>query len=92
MFGETITVNVAVVAHWPAVGVKTYVPELVLSTTEGVHMPVTPSIDVPINEGTDPPSQIDSIVPKLNVGVIFGVTVTGRVVVTPHVLPSGVNV
>ena len=27
MLGTTVTVSVAVVAHWPAVGVNVYVPE-----------------------------------------------------------------
>jgi hypothetical protein len=47
-----------------------------LLTTEGFHVPVIPLLDVVGNAGTVPPEQIDKVVPKVNVGVTFGVTVT----------------
>ena len=55
-----------------------------MSTTEGLHVPFIPFVDVFGNNGTDPPAQMVSVVPKLNVGVIFGLTVTVNVVATAH--------
>jgi hypothetical protein len=63
-----------------------------LSTTAGLHVPVTPLSDVAGNEGTVPPPHIVSVVPKLNVGMTFGFTVTVKVVVVAHCPASGVNV
>lgn len=71
MFGFTVTENIAVVAHCPAVGVKAYVAEFWLSTVEGLHAPVIPFVDVVTKVGTDPPAQIVRLAPKLNVGAIF---------------------
>ena len=48
--------------------------------------------DVLSNAGTVPPAQIVSAVPKLNVGVIFGSTVTVNVVVVAHNPAVGVKV
>jgi hypothetical protein len=76
MFGLTVTVNDVVVAHSPAVGVNVYVPEFWLSTAEGLHVPVIPFVDVVVSAGTVSPAQIVRLVPKLNVGVMFGLTVT----------------
>ena len=42
--------------------------------------------------GTAPPAQIVELVPKLNVGVIFGLTVTVNVVGFVHWPEVGVNV
>ena len=84
IFGLTVTVNVVVVAQSPAVGVNVYTPLAVLLTIEGLHVPVIPLVDVVGNNGTVPPEQIVSVVPKLNVGVIFGVTVTLIVTGNPH--------
>ena len=92
IFGFTVTVNVAVVAHCPAVGVKVYVPEFWLSTIEGFHVPFIPLEDVVGNVGTIPPAQIVSEVPKLNVGVIFGLTVTVKLVGFVHCPAFGVKV
>jgi hypothetical protein len=92
MFGATVTVNVVGNAHWPAVGVNVYVPLAVLLTLDGLQVPVTPLPEVVGNAGTDPPEQILSDVPKLNVGVTFGVTVTVNVVGTAHCPAVGVNV
>ena len=55
-------------------------------------MPVIPLSDELGNTGTVPPAQIVSAVPKLNVGVIFGFTVTANVVVVAHNPAVGVNV
>jgi len=63
-----------------------------LSTTEGLQVPVIPFCDVPGNVGTLPPAQMISVVPKLNVGVIFGLTVTVNVAGFAHCPAFGVNV
>jgi hypothetical protein len=84
MFGLTVTVNVAVVAHCPAVGVNKYVPDAVLLTVAGFHVPVIPFDDVVGKLGTVPPEHIVSVVPKLNVGVILAATVTLNVAVVAH--------
>ena len=91
IFGLTVTVNEKGKAQRPAVGVKVYVPELVLLTTEGFHVPVTPLSDVVGRVGTEPPEQM-VIFPKLNVGITFGLTVTLNVVGTAHCPAPGVNV
>ena len=89
--GVTVTVNVVVVAHWPAVGVKVYVPLAVLLTTAGDHVPVMPLVDVNGNTGATEPSHIDAT--GLKVGVTFGVTVISKVVVAvAHCPTAGVNV
>ena len=49
-------------------------------------------VDVVGNVGTVPPEQIVSVVPKLNVGVTIGLTVTVKVVVVAHNPAVGVNV
>ena len=90
--GVTVTVNVVVVAQRPAVGVNVYTPLAVLLTTDGLHVPVIPLVDVVGNVGTVPPEHIVSVVPKLNVGVIFGLTVTVKVVVVAQRPAVGVNV
>ena len=92
ILGFTVTVNVVGVAHNPAVGVKVYVPEVWSFTIAGLHVPVIPLSDELGNAGTVPPAQIVSDVPKLNVGVIFGFTVTVNVVVVAHNPGVGVNV
>ena len=84
--------NVNVVAQVPAVGVNTYVPLVVLLTTAGFHVPVIPLLDVVGNVGTFAPEHTVNAVPKLNVGVIFGVIVTVKVVVVAHCPAVGVNV
>jgi hypothetical protein len=50
----------------------------------GVQVPVIPFPEVPGNAGTVPPAQMVSDVPKVNVGVMFGFTVTVNVVVVAH--------
>ena len=76
IIGFTVTVSVVVVAHNPAVGVNVYVPELLLSTVAGLQVPVMPLVDVVGNDGAAVPAHIVTLVPKVNVGVIFGFTVT----------------
>ena len=68
-----------------------YVPEFRLSTTAGLHVPLTPFVDVVDSVGTAPPSQIVRELPKLNEGVMFGFTVTVNVTGAVHAAP-GVNV
>jgi hypothetical protein len=68
------------------------VPEFRLSTVEGLHVPFIPSVDVVGNVGTAPPEQTERLVPKLNVGVMFELTVTTNDVVVAHCPPVGVKV
>ena len=86
--GPTLTVMVADVAHCPDVGVKVYVVVVVLSTA-GDQLPVTPFVDVP---GSDivPPEQIDEM--ALKAGVLFGFTVTVMDAVVAHCPDVGVKV
>ena len=84
MFWFTVTVKVAVVAHCPAEGVKVYVPDAVLLTTAGLHAPVMPLLEMDANVGTETPEQIVKVVPKLNEGVAFCVTVTVKVAGKAH--------
>ncbi len=55
-----------------------------MSTDEGLQVPVMPLVDVVGNDGTVSPAQIVRLVPKLNVGVVLGVTVTVMVVGILH--------
>ena len=59
-------------------------PEVELLTVAGLHVPLIPFVDVFGKIGTEPPAQIVSDVPKLNVGIMFGFTVTVNVVGTAH--------
>jgi hypothetical protein len=90
MPGFTVTVIVVVEAHWPASGVKVYVPLAVLLTTDGDQLPVIPFVDVVGNVGATEPEQIGAKAAK--VGVTLGVTVTVNVAVVAHWPASGVNV
>jgi len=67
------------------------VPELVLLTVAGFHVPVIPLLEVFGSVGTALPEQIVDD-PKLNVGVTFGLTVTLNVVGSAHRPADGVNV
>jgi hypothetical protein len=91
-FALTVTVKVTGMAQMPAAGVNVYVPEFKLLTVAGLHVPETPLMDVAGNEGTLPPEQMLREVPKLNVGVVFGLTVTANVVFVAHWPAAGVNV
>ena len=55
-------------------------------------MPVIPFVDVVGNAGTEPPAQMVSVVPKLNVGVRLGVTFTVKVAGKAHCPAVGVKV
>ena len=66
--------------------------EDVLLTVAGLQLPEIPFIEVPGSDGTDPPSQIESEVPKLNVGVTFGFTVTVNISVVAQIPADGVKV
>jgi len=55
-----------------------------LSITEGLHVPAIPFVDVAGNVGADVPAHMVRDVPKLNVGVRIGFTVTANVVVVAH--------
>ena len=90
--GVTVTVNVIGNAQTPAVGVNVYTPEAWLSTVEGLQVPLIALSDVVGSVGTIPPAHIVSVVPKLNVDVTLGVTVTVNVVATAHCPAVGVNV
>jgi len=68
-FGLTVTVNVVVAAHWPASGVKVYVPLTVLLTTAGDQVPVMPFVDVNGSTGAVELSHIEAT--GLKVGVMF---------------------
>jgi hypothetical protein len=55
-----------------------------LSIVEGNHVPLMPLSDVVGSDGTLLPAQIDSVVPKLNVGVMLAFTVTASEVGMAH--------
>ena len=67
-------------------------PLVELLTTAGLHVPVILLVDVVGSVGTVAPAQIVAVVPKLNVGVMFGATVTVYVVVVAHKPTVGVKV
>jgi hypothetical protein len=62
-----------------------------LSKTEGLQLPVIPLLDINGTEGTVPPAQMVSDVPKLKVGVMFGFTVTVKFVVVAQSPAVGVK-
>lgn len=82
--GFTVTLNVIMFAHTPGAGVNVYEPEFWLSTLTGLHAPVMPLLEVAGKIGTAVPAHTDSDVPKLNEGVMFGLTVTLKVVLVAH--------
>jgi len=90
IFWSMFTESVKGKAH-PVEGMKVYVPEVLLSTTEGFHVPLIPLFDVKGSEGTAFPEQMLSDGPKLNAGVTIGLTVTLNVVDVAHWFASGVN-
>jgi len=59
---------------------------------DGLQVPVIPFVDVVGNAGTVPPLQITRLVPMLNNGRTFGLTITLNVVVGAQIPPAGVNV
>ena len=90
IFGLTIIVKEVVVAHCPAVGVKVYVPVVVLSTVEGFQIPVYPSFDVDNKIGLVAPEHIGAIAIKL--GTTNGFTVTVKPIDGAHCPASGVKI
>lgn len=58
----------------------------------GLQVPVYPFVDVVGNDGTALPAHIVNVVPKLNVGMMLGFTVTSNVVGNAHWPGAGVNV
>ena len=88
-FGLTVIVNVVVVAHCPAVGVKVYVVVAVLFKA-GDQLPVIPLFEVVGSADKVAPEQIGATAVK--VGVTFGLTVIVKVVVVPHCPAVGVKV
>jgi hypothetical protein len=89
IFGFTVMLRVAVVAHCPAVGVNVYVVVVVLSKA-GDQVPVYPLREVVGKAVNVPPSHIGATAVK--VGRIFGFTVMLRVAVVAHCPAVGVNV
>ena len=77
-------------AHWPASGVKVYVPLTVLLINAGAQLPVMPLSDVAGSIGATEPSHIAAI--ELKVGVMFGKTVISIVDSVAHCPASGVKV
>ena len=61
-----------------------------LLTVEGLHVPVTPLLDVVGSTGAVAPLQI--VVVMLNAGTVFGVTVTLTVTGNAHKPAVGVKV
>jgi hypothetical protein len=90
MLELTVTSNVVVVAHCPAAGVNVYVPDDVLLTVAGLHIPVTPFVDVAGSIGAVDPVQIGFTAAK--VGMMLELTVTSNVVVAAHCPAVGVNI
>jgi hypothetical protein len=88
-FGLTVIVNVAVVAHCPAVGVNVYVVVVVLPKA-GAHVPVIPFVEVVGSGASVAPEHIGAT--AVNVGVTFGLTVIVIVAVVAHCPVVGVNV
>jgi hypothetical protein len=73
--GFTVMLIVVVVAHCPAVGVNVYVPEVVLFTVDGDHVPEIAFVDVVGNVGAVVPEQKATIGVKVGVVLLFTVTV-----------------
>ena len=61
-------------------------------TTAGLHVPVMPLEDVLGKLGTPSPLQIEAEVPNEKLGVIFGFTVTVKLVHVTHPPEVGVNI
>jgi hypothetical protein len=55
-----------------------------LSIVAGLHVPVTPLVEVPGKAGAVAPAQIANDPPKLNVGVRIGLTVTLKLAGNAH--------
>ena len=55
-----------------------------MSTVAGLQVPEIPFSEFAGNEGTVAPAQIVRDVPKVNVGISFGFTVTVNIAVVAH--------
>ncbi len=86
----TVIVSVAVFAHCPAFGVNVYVPDVVLLTDEGLHVPVIPFVEVTGKTGAAVPLQKAGM--AANDGVSVGVTVMVNAVWMAHCPALGVKV
>jgi len=84
----TVIVIVAVVAHWPALGVKVYVVVALLFTA-GLHVPVIPFVEV-VGNVNDAPWQIAATCENSGATLLFTVTVI--VAVVAHWPAFGVKV
>ena len=60
------------------------VPAAAVLIVAGFQVPAIALSDVLGNAGTVAAAQIVSDVPKMNVGVMFGFTVTANVTIVPH--------
>ena len=65
---------------------------MVLLTADGLHEPFMPLSEIVGKDGTLAPAQIASVLPKLKIGVTFGLTVTVSDAVVAHCPAVGVNV
>jgi hypothetical protein len=90
IFGFTVIVTVIGTTQVPELGVKVYVPVVVLFTVAGFQVPIIPLVDVVGNIGAVAPLQIDVII--ANVGVRIGLTVTTIDVVVAHNPAVGVKI
>jgi hypothetical protein len=63
----------------------------VLSIVDGLQLPAIPLPDVAGSDGAVAPSHILNDVPKLNEGVMLGLTVTLNVAESAHCPAVGVN-
>ena len=61
-------------------------------TTAGPHVPVIPFNDVLGKTGTPSPEQIEALAPNEKLGVIFGLTVSVKLVPVTHPGEEGVNI
>ena len=82
IFGLTVTFKVVPIAHSPKLGVKLYIPEVVLLTTAGFQVPVIPLFDVRGKTGDTVPKHIGAMAVKL--GITIGLIVTLNIVVVAH--------
>jgi hypothetical protein len=89
VLSPTVIVSVAVVAHWPASGVKVYVVVAVLSSA-GLQVPVMPLVDVVGRAESVAPEQMATT--GLKVGTVLSPTVIVSVAVVAHWPASGVKV
>ena len=88
-FGVTSIVIVAGVAHWPNAGIKVYTVVEVLLIA-GAQIPVIPLFDIVGNAGKVDPEQIAATC--VNVGIVFGFTITVIIAVVAHWLDVGKKV